>query len=191
MVFKSMDLTGHKYNKLTVIKLHHKTQKYTIDGKKKGHQYFWLCKCDCGNETIIPTSNLRKGLIKSCGCLKYTHHLSNTRLYRIYIGMKTRCYNSKSLSYKDYGGRGITICQEWLDDFMNFYNWAKDNGYSDNLSIDRINVNGNYEPSNCRWATQEEQSNNTRITNPTGIDIPRMYRFRKDIRDKLNNYLVG
>ena len=90
--------------------------------------------------------------------------MSNTRLYRIYNKMKLRCYSKTNNAYKHYGGRGITVCQEWLDDFMNFYNWAMENGYSDNLSIDRINNNGNYEPGNCRWATAKEQANNTRAT---------------------------
>ena len=92
------------------------------------------------------------------------HGKSHTRLYKIWIGMKKRCYNPRSNAYERYGGRGIGIYQEWLNDFMSFYNWSMENGYNDNLSIDRIDVNGNYEPSNCRWATIDEQSSNKRDT---------------------------
>jgi hypothetical protein len=89
-----------------------------------------------------------------------THGKSRTRLRRIYSSMKQRCLNLKNNSYKDYGGRGITICEQWLNDFISFNNWAMENGYEEDLTIDRINVDGNYEPSNCRWATQKEQQNN-------------------------------
>lgn len=109
----------------------------------------------------------KNGLPTSCGCIMkhnhlYKHGLSNTRLHRIWDGIIQRCKDKKCPAYKNYGGRGITVCQEWLDDFMNFYNWAIENGYNDNLTIDRINVNSNYEPLNCRWIPKSEQSKNRR-----------------------------
>lgn len=93
---------------------------------------------------------------------KFKHGKSKTRLYNIWLNMKARCYNLNNHKYNDYGGRGITICEAWLNDFQAFYDWAMANGYSDDLSIDRIDVNGNYEPSNCRWTDNETQSNNRR-----------------------------
>lgn len=160
--FLYMDLTGQKFGNLTVI-----SRYISGDG-----EVLWHCKCDCGNVVKISTGRLNYGNVKSCGCAKAkrtterntTHGLSGTRLYEIWCGMKKRCYNKNSNAYENYGGRGIIICQEWLDDFMNFYNWAMENGYSDSLSIDRIDTNGNYEPSNCRWADDKTQSLNKRET---------------------------
>lgn len=153
------DLSGKRYGKLLVISREESKNKNTR----------WKCLCDCGKISIVAASQLKRGTTKSCGCLKFesrnsTHGLSKTRLHSIWSGMKERCYRKNSPAYKWYGERGITIYQEWLDDFMNFYNWAMDNGYEDGLSIDRINVNGNYEPSNCRWIPLEEQALNTRTT---------------------------
>lgn len=161
-----IDLEGKKFGRLYVV---------SFVGLNHRKEAVWRCKCDCGNEINVRSRPLRIGHTKSCGCLKIeeektraehphkkTHGLSNSRLYTIWLNMKARCLNRKNEHYNDYGGRGITICQEWLDDFMNFYNWAIENGYSDDLSIDRINVNGNYEPSNCRWVCETTQANNKR-----------------------------
>lgn len=162
---KANDLTGQKFNRLFVIS---RCDNYISPQGKTIVR--WLCRCDCGNEVKVSTSSLIKNKTKSCGCFNreniikrnLKHNLSKTRLYKIWQGMKKRCYNVNSKTYKNYGGRGIIICQDWLNDFANFYDWAVNNGYTNNLSIDRINVNGNYEPSNCRWITNKEQSNNKR-----------------------------
>lgn len=142
--------------------------------EKIGRIQMYLCKCECGNYGKVAHSNLTRGKSTSCGCFQKedaskrfsTHGMRNTRLYDIYANMKDRCYNQNNSHYASYGGRGISACKEWLGEngFINFYNWAIANGYQENLTIDRIAVNGNYEPSNCRWATQEQQSNNTRRT---------------------------
>ena len=154
------DLTNKKFGKLLVIK--------RVENNKYGKSQ-WLCKCDCGNKKIVSSHCLKSGDTKSCGCLKRNsgikHGLRFTRQYRILQMMKQRCYNPKATKYKNYGGRGIKIGDEWLDEnhgIENFYNWSIEHGYADDLTIDRINVNGNYEPSNCRWATFKEQNLNKR-----------------------------
>ena len=134
------------------------------------HLRSWKCFCDCGNSAIISEGELRRGVRKTCGCGTgcghivegaRNHGLSRTRLYRIWAGMKRRCFSPKCEKYPLYGERGITVCKEWMN-FKPFYDWAYSNGYTDTLSIDRIDSNGNYEPSNCRWATSSEQVRNTR-----------------------------
>lgn len=150
-------ITGQKFGRLTAL--------YKLNNYHKRATY-WLCVCDCGNLVEVRGTNLRYGQTKSCGCLNKDvitiHGKSNSRLHRIWSHMKTRCYNTNSKNYKDYGGRGIAVCDEWKDNFQAFYNWSMVNGYDDTLTIDRIDVNGNYEPNNCRWITNEEQQHNKR-----------------------------
>lgn len=162
---KIRDISGQRFGRLHVVKMM---------GLNQHRRMLWLCECDCGNKNFIVTGgSLTGGSTKSCGCFKkekqaesqMRHGMCGTKIYTTWKNMKSRCYNEKSSFYKDYGGRGIRICDEWLDKdngFISFYNWSMEVGYDENLSIDRINVNGNYEPTNCRWATVDEQSNNKR-----------------------------
>lgn len=163
------DWVGRQFGRLVVIAY----AGHYFRGKNVANRVaYWFAQCSCDKTILVTGNDLQTGKTKSCGCLAeehktnfvadhITHNLTNHRLYSIYSGIKNRCYNTKDNRYYSYGAKGIVVCDEWLNSFQSFFDWAICNGYSDSLSIDRINVNGNYEPSNCRWSTPVEQARNT------------------------------
>ena len=187
---KMIDMTGKTFTRLTVL---------GRSGSTPTGMAAWLCRCSCGTEKRVYGGDLRSGKSKSCGCLKSqivgslrrSHNQSKTRLYRIWQGMLKRCFDKNQPGYKDYGAKGISVCNEWRD-FNKFYDWSKLNGYNESLSIDRIDNELGYFPENCRWATPREQAINRRTTTLTsdgrpgllvaeenGIS-PRLFRSRVD-----------
>lgn len=159
---KLVDLTGKTFGRLTVI------ERAAVEHKNYA---VWLCRCSCGNTKFVRSCHLINGATTSCGCYQKemaskantTHHLSRTRLYNEWQHMKKRCYWKNYKAYSFYGGKGIVVCDEWKDSFEAFRQWALNNGYSDELTLDRIDINKNYEPDNCRWTTKYIQANNRSI----------------------------
>lgn len=164
------DLTGRKFERLLVLGFDHRYH------RRSGTVLYWKCLCDCGQHCVVSGHAMRRKHTKSCGCYNndvratrfVTHGLSRTPLHKVWCAMKSRCFQKCNTGYPDYGGRGITVCEQWMD-FKGFYD-DMHGTYRDGLTLDRINVNGNYEPGNCRWATMGEQRLNTRRTKWITID---------------------
>ncbi len=151
------DMTNQYFGNLKVV---------AFAGKNNRGEATWKCVCSCGNETVVTGNKLRSGWTKSCGCLQErnrqrgihkSHGMTNTKLYIIWQNMKRRCNDPNDIMFKNYGGRGIAVCNEWLSGFEAFLRWANDNGYKEGLSIERIDVNGDYSPDNCKWISKKQQ----------------------------------
>jgi hypothetical protein len=173
------EISGHVFGRLTVV---------ANSGTNTNGDVMWECRCVCGRLSIVRGTRLRNGETKSCGCLareafigrSTRHGQSRTRLYRAWANMLDRCLRSKSEAYRNYGGRGISICDEWARDFTAFRDWAFANGYNDDLTIERINVDGNYEPSNCCWIPKTAQPKNTRRVRPVICEDGRYFHTGAD-----------
>ena len=158
------DYTGEKFGQLTAIKFNRRENKHT----------YWDYKCDCGNIKTMRADGPVSGKVKGCGCLGETHgetkNYAQSKLYRLWVDMKRRCYCTTYKRYKDWGGRGIKVNYEWAKDFLIFKAWALNNGFKEGLSVDRIDNDGDYSPNNCRFATSAEQARNRR-SNKIDMDI--------------------
>ena len=156
-----IDLTGQRFGRLVVIREGERTPQRRIK---------WLCQCDCGSQVVVDGVSLRRGVSQSCGCLRAelakrkftTHGGRSSRIYKIFHDAKQRCYNQSNPDYQHYGGRGIAICEAWLQDFAIFQDWALQSGYHTGLTLDRMDVDGPYSPENCRWVSMKVQQNNKR-----------------------------
>lgn len=172
---KFIDLQGERFGRLTVL------YRDVSRNGSGGHTY-WICRCDCGNFKTVRSDELRNGLIVSCGCyhaeitseigkrINLKHGMSNSRLFKIWSGMKARCYNKNVPAYKNYGERGISVCTSWIESFEEFEKWSFKHGYSDCLEIDRIDNNGPYSPQNCRWVSRKENCRNRRNNYPVEVN---------------------
>jgi len=179
---KLIDLSNKRFGRLVVLQ--------RVENSKRGESN-WFCRCDCGGTKIVKGNHLREGSTRSCGCLESenrlevnkTHGGASERLYNVWLGIRKRCFNSNELAFHNYGGRGITVCPEW-NNYETFREWALKTGYDENAprgkcTLDRIDVNGNYEPSNCRWVDMKVQRQNQRPKVPQGIN-PAEYRTEEE-----------
>lgn len=186
---KFIDLQGERFGRLTVL------YRDVSRNGSGGHTY-WICRCDCGNFKTVRSDELRNELIVSCGCyhaeitseigkrINLKHGMSNSRLFKIWSGMKARCYNKNVPAYKNYGERGISVCTSWIESFEEFEKWSFKHGYSDCLEIDRIDNNGPYSPQNCRWVSRKENCRNRR--NNYSVEINGvMYQSAAEAAEKL------
>lgn len=165
---KQYNIIGNRYGRLVVIG----------EGGYQGRKRIWKCQCDCGKVTFARTDELKSGNTQSCGCLAHELLLNRitkhgqakrhkpARLFKVWVSMKQRCFNPNSQVYAYYGGRGISVCSEWVQSFEAFENWSFLHGYKEGLEIDRINNNGNYDPNNCRWVTHKQNCQNRRNPQP-------------------------